>query len=236
MITKKIIGDLLLSETCPYIEIDPHGDMLIEVSGHFSAPLDGPTLLVSSRALRRASPKLRRDFSHSKAKIDGAYRLEFISKFRSLAAPTGRRCPEVECFAVLRYEKPLTFTMMMRLVHGQHDRIPRHLTPELISELVGIAKEHDLMRSLRGASRRWLDSIADNACAIHKAHVGEVKHMLYTAWYLGDERIFRESVDKLARESTVVDWPIGVLHDGAGDSLSTFCSDDTRDMLDIYGE
>lgn len=238
MSTIEMLRNLLLSAAGPCIEIDPNGDTHIEVGSSYPGPQERPILRVNSRALCRASPVLRRGLSQPEGKVDKASRLasRFGSRLRSrsLEAPTGRHSEAVKHCIILPHEEVLCFSIMMRLAHGQHDRTPRHLTLELLAEVVRIAREYEMMHSLRPVARRWLDSFADG-CDFHKIPAGKIKDILYAAWCLGDERIFRESVDKLVRESTA-DESGGLLHGGSGYPLSPYFTHDSRDISDIHCE
>jgi hypothetical protein len=131
---------------------DPNGDLILAIG---SGP--GRDMLVDSRALSRASPKLHAILSHDGKKNDNSWTLEL---------------PE---------DDPLPFTILLNLIHTRFERIPARVTLKQLYGICILTQKYNMTEVLRPVAERWYKDIGRPS----EGEYGLFFKKAFVAWELG---------------------------------------------------
>jgi hypothetical protein len=129
-------SNLILSEPMatglkkPTICFDPNGDLILTIG---SGP--GRDMLVDSRALSRASPKLHAILSRDGKKNDDSWTFKL---------------PE---------DDPLPFAILLNLIHTRFERIPARVTLKQLYGICILTQKYNMTEVLRPVAERWYKNI-----------------------------------------------------------------------------
>ncbi|KAM0292873.1 hypothetical protein ACHAPQ_006368 [Fusarium lateritium] len=136
----------------PTISFDPNGDLVLTIG---SGP--GRDMLVDSRALSRASPKLHAILSQSGKKNENDWTLEL---------------PE---------DDPLPFTILLNLIHTRFERIPARVTLKQLYGICILTQKYNMTEVLRPVAERWFRDIERPS----EGEYGLFFKKAFVAWELG---------------------------------------------------
>lgn len=136
----------------PTICFDRNGDLILAIG---SGP--GRDMLVDSRALSRASPKLHAILSHDGKKNDNSWTLEL---------------PE---------DDPLPFTILLNLIHTRFERTPARVTLEQLYGICILTQKYNMTEVLRPVAERWYKDIGRPS----EGEYGLFFKKVFVAWELG---------------------------------------------------
>lgn len=177
------------------IQIDPYGDLLLQVG---SDPESGESTSyrVCSNALRRASPFWRRTLAETAAET-GPVDEEDWDFTPSLFA-----CPR---------QKSDGLVMLLNIIHSRFGLVPKRPTIAEVYGVLCLASMYEMEGVLHPWLGQWYEVIEE---AESSRDGQDMARLVCIAWGLGDERLFVDTVVRIALTCTLNDEGHIITKDG----------------------
>ncbi|KAF6810824.1 nuclear pore protein-like protein [Colletotrichum plurivorum] len=177
------------------IEIDPYGDLLLHV-GRDPESGEGTAYRVCSNALRRASPFWRRTIAETAAEMGAADEEDWDWTPSLYACQRG---------------KSDGLVVLLNIIHSRFGMVPKRPTlPEVYSVLC-LASMYEMEDVLHPWLGQWYEVIEE---AESSRDGRDMARLVCIAWGLGDERLFVDTVVKIALTCILNDEGHIVTEDG----------------------
>jgi hypothetical protein len=132
---------------------------------------------------------------------------------------------EGEWVVSLPEEEPKALLTVLNIIHGSFAKVPKNLSLEQLYLLLALTHKYDMVQKLQP----WATSWSILATSLARKGKGGVGLLIFVAWELGQEQIFRTLVDNLVYKCSMDSE--GRLTTPKGQCLNDFDHFGANDMI-----